>query len=141
MFMYGHCTAISKYNLELKEGCFGTKGTITRQKFNFTGQHRHFKDNSRVSRTTYEILDFTGWIWTLLLYSRKSSKLVDILEPKCWALFSEKLPGEELVKTRVAGEVPLRFVEVICNRQSFSNLCFIFTTSLTQQYNCDDVYM
>lgn len=60
MFMYGYCTAISKYNLELKEGYFGTKGKITRQKFNFTGQNRQFKDNSRVSRTTHEILGFTG---------------------------------------------------------------------------------
>lgn len=58
MFMY--CTVISKYNLELKECYFGTKGKITRQKFNFTGQHRQFKDNSRVSGTTHEILGFTG---------------------------------------------------------------------------------
>lgn len=41
--MYGYCTAISKYNLELKEGYFGTKGKITRQKFNFTEQHRQFQ--------------------------------------------------------------------------------------------------
>lgn len=53
--MYGNCTAISKYNLELKECYFGTKGKITRQTFNFTEHHRQFKDNSRVSRTTHEI--------------------------------------------------------------------------------------
>lgn len=58
--MYGYCTAISKYNLELKECYFGTKGKITRQTFNFTEQHRQFKDNSRVSRTTHEILGCTG---------------------------------------------------------------------------------
>lgn len=74
-----HNTAINQYNLLTIETCyFGTQGKLPGQYPNFPGQHKHFEDNSRFSRSRMNP--------ELSLEQYYSTSYVDRSKYKAWTL-------------------------------------------------------